>query len=372
MILVLTAGFGDGHNTAARSIGEAVAKLHPDEVVEVKDLITEVQPRIAGVLKNLYQRAITNFPAAWRMVYRRLERTHVDPAKAKWLAPLLTTLARDLDQSKPRLIISTYPVYAMLLGALAKKRKVPPLVTVITDSITVHPIWVKAPSDLYCVADEETREVVEQKLGIDSVKIRVTGFPVSLRFIEPLPPSQYPPEVQRLLYVPSTSTRRVASTLKALKPMVRGGLHLTIPVGKHEERLYHVLRRFIDSMPAASIEIIGWTNRMPELLRSHDLIICKAGGAIMHEVLAAHIPAIIDYVVPGQEEGNAELLVNAGCGVITQSGPETSREAARILANGGKIAAEMRERMQALSVPDAALKTLRAALEIADKDGRPS
>jgi len=48
-------------------------------------------------------------------------------------------------------------------------------------------------------------------------------------------------------------------------------------------------------------------------------VICKAGGAILHEVLAAHIPAVIDYVVPGQEEGNAELLLRHECAACVRS-----------------------------------------------------
>lgn len=365
MILVLTAGFGDGHNTAARSVAEALVQLHPDEEVQVKDLVSDVQPRLADVLKRLYQQAITNFPSAWRMVYRQLERTEMNPDKTAWLAPLLRALDTMLNESHPRLIISTYPLYSMLLQALEKNRAVPPLATVITDSITVHPIWTKAPSDLYCVADDETREVVEQTLHIPASKIRVTGFPVSLQFIKPLPPGDDSDKRHRLLYVPSTSARRVAATLKELRPQVEKGLHLTIPVGKHEARLYHILRRFIDGLPGASIEIIGWTTRMPELLRTHDVIICKAGGAIMHEVLAARIPAVIDYVVPGQEEGNAEMLVKADCGVVTSSAKETANEVARILADHGKVANEMRSRMEKLSVPDAAIKTAEAALALA-------
>lgn len=345
-------------------MAEALAQLHPDEEVLVKDLVSDVQPRLADVLKRLYQQAITNFPSAWRMVYRQLERTEMDPDRTAWLAPLLRALASILDESHPRLIISTYPLYAMLIQALRRNRAVPPLATVITDSVTVHPIWTKAPSDLYCIADEETREVVAGHLAIPVEKIRVTGFPVSLQFITPLTPPEIRDTRPQLLYVPSTSTRRVAATLKALHPQVVKGLHLTIPVGKHEARLYHILRRFIDSLPGASIEIIGWTTRMPELLRTHDVIICKAGGAIMHEVLAARIPAIIDYVVPGQEEGNAEMLVKAECGVVTHTARETADEVARLLADDGKVAGEMRGRMEKLSVPDAALRTAEAALSL--------
>ncbi|MBL9129815.1 MAG: hypothetical protein JNG86_01355, partial [Verrucomicrobiaceae bacterium] len=51
MIWVLTAGFGDGHNTAARSVADALTRLLPGEKVEVTDLITEALPRVAAVMK---------------------------------------------------------------------------------------------------------------------------------------------------------------------------------------------------------------------------------------------------------------------------------------------------------------------------------
>lgn len=361
MILVLTAGFGDGHNTAAASTAEALRRLCPGEDVQVCDLISDVQPRIATVLKNLYQQAITHFPSGWRMVYRLLEKSDVEPQDSAWLAPLVRGLKEKLDTLQPRLIISTYPLYAGLIDALKKQGvEVPKLVTVITDSISVHRIWIMQPSNLYCVADEETKAVVE-KLGVPGKKIRITGFPVSLQFTETLAESARP-SCQRILYLPSTTGRRVATTLAALKPLLEKGVQLTIPVGKHSSRLYHVLRKFTDAMPNAPVEIIGWTNRIPELLRTHDVVICKAGGAILHEVLAARIPAVIDYVVPGQEEGNAEMLLSRNCAYRTETSKATGDAVAKILANNGKIGREMRANMLAISVPDAAIRTAQAAL----------
>ena len=62
MILILTAGFGDGHNTAARSVAEALTRLCPDEKIETSDLISEALPLISDVCKSLYQFAITHWP----------------------------------------------------------------------------------------------------------------------------------------------------------------------------------------------------------------------------------------------------------------------------------------------------------------------
>lgn len=363
VILVLTAGFGDGHNTAAYSTAEAFRCLCPGEDVQTCDLISEVQPRIATVLKNLYQQAITHFPSGWRLVYRMLEKSDVDPQDSAWLAPLVRGLKDKIESLKPRLIVSTYPLYAGLLDALKKQQvETPPLVTVITDSISVHRIWLMQPSNLYCVADEETKDVVV-KLGVPAEKIHITGFPVSLQFTESLPPESFRPGVQRILYLPSTTARHVGATLAALQPLLKKGVQLTIPVGKHSSRLYHILRKFTDSLPDAPVEIIGWTTRIPELLRTHDVVICKAGGAILHEVLAARIPAVIDYVVPGQEEGNAEMLLSRYCAFRTHTAQETGEAVAKVLADEGKLGLEMRENMLCISVPDAAVRTAQAALQ---------
>lgn len=368
MILVLTAGFGDGHNTAAASTAAALRRLCPDEDVQVSDLVSDVQPMVAGVLKALYQMAITHLPSAWRLVYKMLAKSDIEPKDSVVLAPLLKGLRTKIETLRPRLIVSTYPLYATLMDGLRKEdmgTALPPLMTIITDSISVHPVWIMRPSDLYCVADPETLEVMVHKLGIPAAKVRVTGFPVSLQFIEPLPADAHPPGVQRILYLPSTTARHVKATLNALKPLLATGVHLTIPVGKHGPRLYHLLRQLTDAMPDAKVEIIGWTTRIPELLRTHDVVICKAGGAILHEVMAAKIPAVIDYVVPGQEEGNAEMLTSNHCGICTRTPRETADAVAKILANGGAVAKEMCASVEKISVPDAALRAAKEALTLA-------
>lgn len=364
MIWILTAGYGDGHNTAARSVAEALERLCPGEKVEVTDLISEAMPRVAAVTKALYQQAITHFPAAWRVTYDLMGKKSITGPDSMWQAGLVSHLKKGLAAKQPRLVISTYPIYAVLLEGIARRQPVPPLCTVITDSITVNRIWVMSGSDLFCVADDDTKKVV-LGLGVPEAKIRVTGFPVSLAFTEPLPEQPEAHSGGRILYLPSTTGRRVAATLKALRPLLLAGNKLTLPVGKHASRLHHVLRQFTDTIPPGAMEVIGWTKRIPEFLRTHDVVICKAGGAILHEVLAAKIPAVIDYIVPGQEEGNAELVTQADGGVVTRTPEETAAAVASILTNNGAVGRRMRASMAKFSMPDAALRTARAALTIA-------
>jgi len=361
VILVLTAGFGDGHNTAARNVANALRNLAPNEEARVVDVFDLAHPLSAPAMKSGYQMLITRAPWLWAWVYGRSSSIKFD-GDPDVLAALRKVIGRLLEETKPRAIVCTYPIYARLLQQLRKAgTHVPPVHTVITDSISIHPIWMIAPSDAYYVADEDSRRSAIE-LGAPREKVHVTGFPVSLDFMKEPVAAHCASPSGKIMYLPSTSVAHVARTLEALRPLVGQGVQLTIPVGKHASRLFHTINKYVDSLPGAHIEILGWTNLIPQLLQTHDLVICKAGGAILHEALAATCPAIIDFVVPGQEEGNAELLTRHECGVTTTSAAETGREAARLLADNRAGVRRMKANMRDLSEPDAAVKVAQAVL----------
>ena len=356
VILILTAGFGDGHNTAARSVMEALNERLGDGHAEQCDLFSETLPRLTGLLQFLYQVAITHAPWAWKAAYLRLSNPELGRRSNFINRALQQRLSKMIAELNPEAIVSTYPFYATLLSPLRAAGPVPPLITVITDSVSVHSSWTNDPSDHYCVADVPTQEVLLQR-DIPASAISVAGFPVSPAFATPLPSSQAPTN-RRLIYFPSTPGKHVAATLEALRPLLMTGVQLTLPVGKHRQRLHHIITRYQDSLPHGRFEILGWTPRIPELLRTHDVIICKAGGAILHEVLAARTPAVIDYVVPGQEEGNAEMLTSHRCALRSTTAEETARHVEQMLANDGALLKSMQEQMKPpLSLPDAAYRT---------------
>jgi processive 1,2-diacylglycerol beta-glucosyltransferase len=361
MILVLTAGFGDGHNTAARNVAAGLARLAPHEPWKVIDVCDAAHPIITPLNKKGYQLIITHAPWIWQKIFDRAGEVNFNSGQPGMFFGLQRALDELLLRYKPKAIITTFLVYSGLLENLRRQgREVPPVFTVVTDSITVHPAWTLGPSKLYFVADEDTKKSL-MDLGPKADNIAVCGFPVSLDFME-TPDAFANGDPGRIMYLPSTNVRHAARTLEALRPVVANGVKLTLPLGKHKSRLYHHVTRFADSIPGAKIECLGWTNQIPRLLQTHDLVICKAGGAILHEALAATCPAVIDYVVPGQEEGNAELLTRHECGITTQTPEETGAVVERLMENHCAEALRMKANMKPLSEPDASLKIARAVL----------
>ncbi len=305
---------------------------------------------------------VVQAPWLWRRIYDGFARRPVDE-RSLLVSSILQTLRDRLQTDAPRVIVSTFPIYALLLSILRKETvKVPPLVTVITDSITVHPAWMAAPSDRYCVIDAESRAVVI-KMGVPPESLRVTGFPVNLSFCDrPLCATDARDGV---LYMPSTGEGDVARTLAGLRPLLMSGKRVTVVPGRNSRRYYHVLRRFQDACSGLPLSVLSWTDDMPGLLRTHRVIISKAGGAITNESLAALLPMVIDNVLPGQEEGNATLLVSNDCAVRAHTPDETAQCVRRLLADDAAQAKAMSSRMMALSKPCAAMAVADVVGEVA-------
>ena len=58
--------------------------------------------------------------------------------------------------------------------------------------------------------------------------------------------------------------------------------------------------------------ILGYTDKIPELMSIADFIISKPGGLTTTEILTSNVPFIIINPIPGQEEENARFLLNNG------------------------------------------------------------
>lgn len=319
-ILILTASFGEGHNTAARGMRDALRVDFPQETqVDVSDLYRETNPSLNRGMQQGYSFLINRATLLWRLVFVILSIRGLLEFSLPLLSALRRALTTQIRDFQPDVIVSTYPIYSFLIHKIRATdvgARVP-LVTVITDSTSINSAWYRQPSDYFVVADELTATAI-RTCGVEPNRIRVMGFPVSLKFdaLDPLPANAGPP--WRLLFMPSTKRRlaiRAVSKLLEL-PDVR----LTLLTGRHESLATALKQAGYGA--DERVKIMGWTDQMPELLASHHLYLGKAGGAIVQEAVAAGTPFLISHVVPGQEEGNIALIEQTGMGARVSESPE--------------------------------------------------
>ncbi len=349
-ILILTAGFGEGHNSAARNLESAFeGKNNPLYL----DPCAAGSPRLNDFLRKFYRYITTHHPRLWYSIYQSTENHDFSKERLPFMRPPERRLDLAIRHHQPRAIISTYPLYPYFVDrSFQKGAPRCPVFTVVTDSININAAWRNAPTDYFLVTDETTKEsLIDQKIPAE--KIIITGFPVNPKFAQlPVLQPDCSTEKFKILYFTTAKKPQVRRILKALLER-HPHTQVTVVLGKNVRKLYSRAREAKEQFPGR-VKIIGWTKRVPELMSEHHLVVGKAGGATVHEALAAACPMLIHHLVPGQEEGNLELLKLLGGGDLADTSDKLRELIHQLLENDAALWRKMKSELYARRHPQAA------------------
>lgn len=307
-ILVLTAGFGEGHNAAARNLAAALDAERGPGTAHLVDLFALVSPRLNAVSRRAYLAAINRTPRLWSRFFAWLDRARPLPRHLWILHREQARLARLLAATRPAAVCSTYPVYGFMLDALAATGDLRvPHYNVVTDSISIHSLWLLPRCAGWFVPNPDTAAVLVAA-GLPAARIHDFGFPVPAALGDDgtllQPPNLVAGHAPRILYIINSGTHHAEATARRL--LAEPAWEVTCAVGR-DDALRHRLEHHAAGRRTPAT-ILGWTDQIPRLLRTHHVVISKAGGATTQEAVAARCPMIVNQIVPGQEEGNHELL----------------------------------------------------------------
>lgn len=363
-ILILTAGFGEGHNSAARGIRDGLSQVAPSGgQVEVHDLFAESYGFVNDWARIAYLSVIDRTPKVWDVVYRWLDRERKFTGNFKLFFTLKHQLARLLARFRPNVIVSVYPAYPHMLDEMLGPAAGGDYqrVVLVTDSISVNAIWYRCSSDYFLVPNE-TSGAVLREAGVADEKIRAFGFPVSPRFAEVndtrLPPSDE--HGRRVLYIVNGAKPTAPDLVRRLAKVP--AIQLTVTTGR-DVRLFRAIEQVRESS-GRSFDIISWSDDLPRLLRSTHLVISKAGGATVQEAIAASCPMIINHIIPGQEEGNARLITETNSGAVALTHDKVVDEVQRVFADDAALWRTWSANVAQLSRPAASLDVAKFLLSL--------
>jgi 1,2-diacylglycerol 3-beta-galactosyltransferase len=121
------------------------------------------------------------------------------------------------------------------------------------------------------------------------------------------------PDLVTLLVLGS---KRIDGVPEILSGVNHSGLpvQLILVAGGDDE----LLEKFQQQDWHVPVQIHNFVDFVPTLMYAADLIVCKAGGLAVSEALAVGRPMALVNVLPGQETGNAEYVVNHGAGELVR------------------------------------------------------
>lgn len=320
-ILVLTADAGFGHRSAANAVAAAVEEKYGKlcEITILNPLDDRRAPFILRDSQSDYDKIIRQIPELYQLGYSASDKAVPSAILESALTVMLFELMHDvLEEYKPDAILTTFPLYQSALTAnfMVSGRSIP-LLTVITDLSTLHRVWFHSRVDACLVPNETVRELALAN-GISPEKIFITGIPVHPNTVREVRSkteirASLGWETDRLTFlaVGSSRVKGLTDTLKILNHFGAAcDIQLVAVAGKDQE-LYRQLKEIEWHIPA---HIYEYTDQMPTFMHASDAIITKAGGLITTESLACGLPMILVDVIPGQETGNAELVISNGAG----------------------------------------------------------
>lgn len=316
-VMVLSASAGAGHVTAANALEGALRQSGiAQEVVNI-DVLTKVSPFMRNMYSKQYIRLVNRAPHLLGAIYDVTDqpkkfdgrRMTFDVANA---LPMLRLLANE----KPDVVVSTHFLASELAAfATRRKRLDAYLATVITD-FDAHAFWLSNPVDHYFTAMEETSRQLEH-LGVTPENISITGIPISVKFADA--PSQTAARRQLqldeklpvvLVSAGGFGVGPVVETVEAVK-RCNARFQTLVMCGKNEKLRNQLNFKYCSD----TFHAVGHTDSMQIYMAAADLMIGKSGGLTSSECLASRLPMLIVSPIPGQEERNANHLLEHGAAV---------------------------------------------------------
>ena len=350
-VLIMSASTGGGHNRAARAIKEELTNKSIDGITidcEIIDSLKIVNGTMDKLISRGYEKSAKYTPKAWGGVYKLTESNLISRNEFKD-NPLTSLISRKLKKlievKKPDLIIGTHPFPMIALSTLKKHSQlsknnelstftesfhkyyqnldIPPLITVLTD-YTTHSAYIQNEIDYYIAGHEYVKELLIED-GIEAEKIKPYGIPVEKSFLTNrsretvlselnLDPNKF----TVLLMGGSFGAGSIKDTLSELISIDRD-FQIIVITGRNKslkEKLEKNLMSHEQSIDK-NICVLGFTDKMNDLLSAVDILVSKPGGLTTTESLLKEVPMIVPYFIPGQEEENLDFLSNCGASLRT-------------------------------------------------------
>lgn len=373
-VLLLSASSGAGHVRAAQALEKAFG-ARGDCVVEHIDTIQYVSKLFQRVYDKAYISMVRRAPELMGVLYERTDQPWHHPRRRLAMDRLNTgPMIRLLKRVQPDLCVATHFLAAEIVAWLIAKRKLKTHNAIVVTDYDVHAMWLCRTVERYYVAMDEAAEYLAN-IGVPREIVRVTGIPIDPLFARPLERG----EARRAVGLDPAATVILVSAggygVGPVEQLVNGLLAQQKPwqivaiAGKAEKarkRLEEIAKGAGKlAGGAARLVPVGFTTDMDKYMAAADLLVGKAGGLTTSEALARVLPMALIEPIPGQEERNADHLLEAGAAIRCNNLPAAPWKIAKLLDDPVRLN-RMRDAARAMGKPGAATAIAEDALRLVD------
>lgn len=368
-ILVLSASVGAGHLRAAQAVELALKQLDPTAHVQNLDVLELTNAVFRRLYGKAYLDLVNRAPHALGYFYDLMDRPVKGSQTGERFRVLVERLnlqkfLRSVQAEQWDVIVNTHFLPAEMIALLRQKGLVDtPQMTATTDFET-HRLWVNQPCDHYFTATEEGAAYL-QHWGVPAGDVSVTGIPIHPVFSEQKNRedclSRHELEGNRPIILQLAGGFGVGPVEKLFQSLleIEVPLEIVLVTGRNEK-----LKQQMDQLVPPGrhrVKVLGFTDKIDELMTVADLVVSKPGGLTTSEVLAKGAAMAIVNPIPGQESRNSDFLLENGAAIKINNVGTLPYKLTRLLRDPEQLAT-MKRNARRLGKPDAAFDIARMAL----------
>jgi processive 1,2-diacylglycerol beta-glucosyltransferase len=367
-ILLLSVSAGAGHMRAAEAIRACADANSNGLITKHLDVMEYVSAGFRKMYTDFYIGLVNRHPQLWGYLYQITNDAQPDSSmqRLRRAVERLNTRAlhKEIAAFKPDVIICTHFLPAEILARELRKACLDCPVWVQVTDFDLHRMWAHERMAGYFVATDEVAFRTRAH-GIAADTIHVTGIPIMPAFGRALDRAEcarefgLDPARKTFLLMGGGAGLGSLDAIAARLMKLDGDFQLVALAGKNADAL-SALQTLAAQYPGRLLAQ-GFTNVVERLMSCADLVITKPGGLTTSECLAMGLPMIVNSPIPGQEERNADFLLEQGVALKAFDAVTLDYRIGHLLANPHKLD-EMRIKAKALGRPAAAQRVLDTVL----------
>jgi 1,2-diacylglycerol 3-beta-galactosyltransferase len=320
---------GGGHLAPAKAVAEKIrTKRSANIEIQLSDGLSESNVFIKKIIEDGYKTAVNK--AVWTFEFLYL--LHKLQIVARFTASLVsffirTGLEKQILETRPgKIVIFHFFLVKPVFEILKKHNLEIPVITVVTDPFTAHPIWFLQKGQNYIVFSELLRDWCLNK-GIDEKNLHVFPFVLDSKYSRKISDTKKSKIRERLGFKPFSRIiliigggEGMPKGKKLIKKIVAKNMDAEIAIicGRNIKQ-YSKALKMKKKYKINNLKVYGFVDFVHSLISISDVVITKCGASTSMEILMmGKVPVISNYIWE-QEKGNMEFVCKNNMGILEKN-----------------------------------------------------
>jgi processive 1,2-diacylglycerol beta-glucosyltransferase/1,2-diacylglycerol 3-beta-galactosyltransferase len=320
---------GGGHLAPAKAVAEKIkTKRRVDVEINLIDGLSESNLLVKKVIEDGYKNAINK--AAWTFEF--LYALHKIRFVSRFTAFLVSYFVKPgiasqiLETMPKKIVVFHFFLIKPVFDILKEHNLNIPVITVVTDPFTAHPMWFLQENQNFVVFSEILKEKCIKR-GIEIDKLHVFPFVLDSKFSEKVSDFKKT-RIRRKLGFEADSRiiliigggEGMPHGKKILKNIIARNMDAEIAIvcGKNQ-KLYDKAMKLKNKYGIDNLKVYGFVDFVHSLVSISDVVITKCGASTSMEILMmGKVPVINNYIWE-QEKGNMEYVCQNNMGILEKN-----------------------------------------------------